>query len=194
MEIKFKQGDSVIIPEGCKAVIHDGVVVFENESHEFKDGDIVYAKKKNTYSCPFIFKGRDKDGFNLFYVGIAPGGCLIQSTRDARWSKEILVPATQEEKQRLFDKMKEQGLRWNAEEKKVEEIKWQPQNGERYFFVNALCEIGSIAYLENYIDELLEKTYNQFRTEEQAKKAADAVRETLRRFHEGNKQEMSKER
>ena len=189
MEIKFKQGDSITIPEGCKAVIHDGVVVFENESHEFKDGDIVYTKKKNTYSCPFIFKGRDKDGFNLFYVGIAPGGCLIQSTRDARWSKENLVPATQEEKQRLFDKMKEQGLRWNAEEKKVEKIRWRAGLEMTYYSLNSRLE--AIPFNEDFcgFDDEVWDSYNYFRTREQAEKAAEAVRETLRRFHEENKQE-----
>ena len=94
--------------------------------------------------------------------------------------------ATEEEKQRLFDKMKEQGLRWNAEEKKVEKIRWQPKNGERYSFVNAFCEISNIVCFENHIDEGLEKTYNQFRTEEQAEKAAEAVKETLMKFHEEN--------
>ena len=31
MEILLKQGDRLPIPEGCKAVINDGVVVFEKE-------------------------------------------------------------------------------------------------------------------------------------------------------------------
>ena len=183
MEIKFKKGDSVIIPEGCKAVINNGMVVFERIV-PFKTGDILISRDKGV---TLIFdKMLDADSFiDIYYLGVLPYRCFVL---------ENFRLATEEEKQLFFDKMKEKGLRWNAEEKKVEEIKWQPQNGERYFFVNAFCEIGSIAYIENYIDELLEKTYNQFRTEEQAKKAADAVRETLRRFHEGNKQEMSKER
>lgn len=31
MEVKLKAGDSLNIPEGCKAVIKDDVVVFEKE-------------------------------------------------------------------------------------------------------------------------------------------------------------------
>ena len=38
MEIKFKKGDSVIIPEGCKAVINNGMVVFERIV-SFKTGE-----------------------------------------------------------------------------------------------------------------------------------------------------------
>jgi hypothetical protein len=176
MEIKFKKGDSVIIPEGCKAVINNGMVVFERIV-PFKTGDILISRDKGV---TLIFdKMLDADSFiDIYYLGVLPYRCFVL---------ENFRLATEEEKQLFFDKMKEQGLRWNAEEKKVEEIKWQPQKGERYFFVNASCEISSIVCFENYIDEILEKTYNQFRTEEQAKKAAEAVRETLRRFHEENK-------
>ena len=173
MEIKFKKGDSVIIPEGCKAVINNGMVVFERIV-PFKTGDILISRDKGV---TLIFdKMLDADSFiDIYYLGVLPYRCFVL---------ENFRLATEEEKQLFFDKMKEKGLRWNAEEKKVEEIKWQPQNGERYFFVNAYCETGSIICLENYIDELLEKAYNQFRTKELAKKAAEAVREMLRKFHE----------
>ena len=176
MEIKFKKGDSVIIPEGCKAVIKNGMVVFERIV-PFKTGDILISRDKGV---TLIFdKMLDADSFiDIYYLGVLPYRCFVL---------ENFRLATEEEKQLFFDKMKEKGIRWNAEEKKVEEIKWQPQNGERYFFVNAFCETGSIACLENHIDELLEKAYNQFRTKELAEKAAEAVRETLRRLREENK-------
>lgn len=176
MEIKFKQGDSVAIPEGCKAVINNGMVVFERIV-PFKTGDILISRDKGV---TLIFdKMLDADSFiDIYYLGVLPYRSFVL---------ENFRLATEEEKQLFFDKMKEKGLRWNAEEKKVEEIKWQPQNGERYFFVNAYCETGSIICLENYIDELLEKACNQLRTKELAEKAAEAVRETLRRFHEENK-------
>ena len=182
MEIKFKKGDSVIIPEGCKAVIKDGVVVFEKAKTNFKVGEVITC---DTGEILLV-----KVGFGDLlssFVHIGEDGKLW-GVASCIWNpKYDWRLATDEEKHLLFDKMKEKGLRWNAEEKKVEEIKWQPQNGERYFFVNAYCEIGSIVCFENHIDELLEKVYNQFRTEEQAKKAAEAVRETLRRFHKENK-------
>ena len=38
MSIKIKSGDSINIPEGCKAVIEDGKVIFQPE---FKDADYV---------------------------------------------------------------------------------------------------------------------------------------------------------
>ena len=172
------------IPEGCKAVIEGNLLLIEKKEPEFKRGDVIVSKVDEI----LLVATYDFDS-NLLtsFVNIDAHGNLFNNPYQ-KWNvSHDWRLAADEEKQLLFDKMKEKGLRWNAEEKKVEEIKWQPQNGERYFFVNAFCEIGSIACLENYIDELLGKICNQFRTKELAEKAAEAVRETLRKFHEENK-------
>lgn len=120
MEVKLKAGDSLNIPEGCKAVIKGNVVVFEKEQ-KFKDGDILAHADYSNYPCPFIYKGTDAGGLYLFYVGV---NCVdeisLSDDADIKWGNGALRYATDEEKQLLFDKMKEQGLRWNAEEKRVE--------------------------------------------------------------------------
>lgn len=60
MEITLKAGDSLQIPEGCKAVINDNVVVFEEEkkeeakTQEFKDGDVLTSLFDN--KVVFIFR------------------------------------------------------------------------------------------------------------------------------------------
>ena len=187
MEIKFKRGDRLPLPEGCKAVIEGNVILIQSKGEEFKDGDIVVPAKGNCI-YPFIYRGASDDGTHKFYAGIdILGDLVIDRIGDCGFGDSELRLATEEEQKLLFMKMKEQGLRWNAEEKKIEKIRWQPKNGERYCFVNALCGVSNIVCFENHIDEGLEKIYNQFRTEEQAKKAAEAVRETLRRFREENK-------
>lgn len=43
MSTKVKSGDSINIPEGCKAVIEDGKVIFQPE---FKDADYVPQKRR----------------------------------------------------------------------------------------------------------------------------------------------------
>ena len=126
MEVKLKAGDSINIPEGCKAVIKDNVVVFEREEKEeveFKDGDVVVGNGKYG-KFPFIFKGNDNDGFHKFYACLGYHGNLIICKEDiGRCGNSKLSLATEEEKQLLFDKMKEHGLRWNAEKKRVENIR-----------------------------------------------------------------------
>ena len=47
MEVKFNAGDMCAIPDGCKATIKDGVVIFEKEEskeQEFKRGDVIVSK------------------------------------------------------------------------------------------------------------------------------------------------------
>lgn len=43
MKIELQCGDTITIPEGCKAVIKDGNVIFEKEEKvsNFNDGDIL---------------------------------------------------------------------------------------------------------------------------------------------------------
>lgn len=184
MEVKLKAGDSLNIPEGCKAVIKDDVVVFEKEQ-EFKDGDILAHLNYLNYRCPFIYKGTDKNGFHKYYIGLDVLNCItLPNCTDARWGNGTLRHATEEEKQLLFDKMKEQGVKWNAEEKRVEKLLWRADVGEEYYHLGTQGipmedkEGGLIADANRY------KFGNYFHTEEQAEEAAKRVKETLRNYHE----------
>ena len=40
MEVKFNAGDMCAIPDGCKATIKDGIVIFEKD---FEDGDVLHS-------------------------------------------------------------------------------------------------------------------------------------------------------
>lgn len=107
MNIELKAGDSLNIPEGCKAVIKDNVVVFEKE---FEEGDVLHSIHNEVM---LIFKKRTSDTrFSSHYDSIKAGGDI--------WNIECFRYATEEEKQTLFDKMKEQGLQWNADENRVD--------------------------------------------------------------------------
>ena len=176
MEIKFKQGDSVTIPEGCKAVINDGVVVFEREDIEFKDGDILHAM------C---------DDAQVIFKNNAPVGCFCsyyntQNRSNHGWRKAAFRLSTEEERQLLFDKMKEQGLRWNAEEKRVERIRWRAEHKRAYYCISAQGDVMVNCDAEIPEDEEKWDFGNYFRTSEQAEQAADAVKMALMKFHEEN--------
>lgn len=184
MEIKLKAGDSLNIPEGCKAVIKDNVVVFEKEE-KFKDGDILVTTTSKSRHNAFIYKGTDKNGFHLYYVGIDSCSQLFICDHSSnRWDNSNLDYATEEEKQLLFDKMKEQGLRWNAEEKRVEKIRWRAEEGKDYFIVSSQGKIVEYEENNNCIDEDSYEFGNYFRTEEQAKEAAKRIKEVLYKYHE----------
>lgn len=185
MKVDFQCGDTITIPEGCKAVVKDGSVVFEKEQ-KFKDGDILAIADYVKATHPFIYKCTRDNGFHSFYIGLAAYNQLtICDNPNYNWGNGVLRYATEDEKQLLFDKMKEQGLLWNAVEKKVEKARWRAKRGKHYFLLDRLT-FKVDCYIESF-DEIDTKLYdsgNYFRTEEQAKEAAKHVKETLRKFHE----------
>lgn len=184
MKVELQCGDTIAIPDGCKAIIKDGSIVFEKEQ-EFKDGDILAYKDSLSNTFPFIYKDTDKEGFHMFYVGVDCSESIqLLDDTNKRWGNAPLRHATEEEKQLLFTKMKEQGLKWNADEKRVEKIRWRAENGERYYRIINFSYIESIReYFEVWNNRDYE-LYNYFRTREQAKEAAKRVKETLMKCHE----------
>lgn len=177
MEVTLKAGDSLNIPEGCKAVIKDNVVVFEKEEKEdmqdFKDGDVLHS----TYdSVVLVFKDyTDSAYFSSHYNCSGVGNNM--------WRICAFRHATDEEKQLLFDKMKEQGLQWNVEEKRVEKIRWRAKEGEDYYFIDIDLTVKSIDDTYSTFDNKLWNTLNYFCTKEYADEAAKRVKETLIKYH-----------
>lgn len=184
MKVELQCGDTIAIPDGCKAVIKDDVVVFEKEQ-EFKDGDILAHLNYLNYRCPFIYKGTDKNGFHKYYIGLDVLNCItLPNCTDARWGNGTLRHATEEEKQLLFKKMKEQDLRWNAEEKRVEKLLWRADAGEEYYFIDSSLKVMKIEECWSILCSEHYSASNYFHTKEQAEEAAKRVKETLRNYHE----------
>lgn len=185
MKVELQCDDTITIPEGCKAVIKDDVVVFEREQEEFKDGDILAHLNYLSYHCPFIYKGTDKNGFHKYHIGLdVLSSIILPNCTDERWGNGTLRHATGEEKQLLFDRMKEQGLKWNAEEKRVENIRWRAGIGEKYFSFDTALRVQQFVEDNNTYDNAVYDALNYFRTKEQNEEAARRVKKTLRKYHE----------
>lgn len=177
MKVELQCGDTITIPKGCKTIVKDGSVVFEKEeAQEFNDGDVLCSIYDNTV---LIFKDVSKcvrGYFDSHYNNKGSG--------DKHWNSESFRHATEDEKQLLFDKMKEQGLQWNAEEKRVEVIRWRAKKGGDYYFIDINLTVKSIVDTYSTFDNVLWNALNYFHTEEQTAEAARRVKETLRRYHE----------
>lgn len=189
MELKFNAGDTIAIPEGCKATIKDGVIIFEKEEDkEFKDGDILIDDRKlSEFPCKIImiYKGtKSEEGSYECYIFRNLMGSLVIDERCCSSEFVKIRLATEEEKAELFDKMKEQGLLWNAEEKKVEKIRWRAKKGEEYHFMNTDFTTVISTELDDDIDTNRYSALNYFHTQEQTIEAAERVKETLRNYHE----------
>lgn len=185
MEVKLQSGDTITIPEGCKAIVKDGSIEIE-KVQEFKDGDVLVSVEDVCGSCPFIYKSTDRKGFHAYYVGINCFGDISFSTSpNNRWGNSELTYAPESVKAKLFDKMKEQGLRWNEEKKRVEKIRWRAKKGGSYYSTDSVCiSVMQNTEADDKVDRLLWRSFNYFRTAEQAEEAARRVKETLRKYHE----------
>lgn len=178
MEITLKAGDSLNIPEGCKAIIEDDLItIIEEKQEEFKEGDILHSINTNRM---LIFKKYRENSKLLFsdYFNNARG------SNSDDWFTNKFRLATEDEKQALFDKMKAQGLKWNAEEKRVEKLRWRADVGVKYYFVDSLLDV---LHIKECWSSLCNKHYsarNYFRTEEQAEEAAKRIKEVLFNYHE----------
>lgn len=187
MKVELQCGDTITIPAGCKAIVKDGCVVFEKEE-KFKDGDILTLLRNN--KIVFIFKEdelKQKDNRNGYYVCHTADYVIDVPTKGSLFfcgHKKDVRLATEDEKQFLFDKMKEQGLRWNAKEKRVEKIRWRAKEEEEYFTTTIEGRIHKFYERNDEYDNTLYDIYAYFRTEEQTKEAAKRVKETLRKYHE----------
>ena len=194
MKVELQCGDKITIPEGCKAQINGNEVVVEKEkkeeakTQEFKDGDVLTSLFDN--KVVFIFKEdelKQKDNKNGYYVCHTSDYVIDVPTKDSLFFcgyKEDVRLATDKEKQFLFNKMEEQCLRWNAEEKRVEKIRWRAKKDGDYYFIDVDLTVKSIDDTYSTFDNKLWDNFNYFRTKEQAEEAAKRVKETLRKYHE----------
>ncbi len=179
MKVELQCGDTIAIPEGCKAIVKDGSVEFEKEEkeevREFKEGDVLHSVYAD---ITLIF-----EKYSTYYSFTSHYSTLNAAGFD--WAVKSFRHATKEEKSEFFDKMKEQGLRWNTEEKRVEKRRWRAKSGKCYFSFSGTT-FNLCCYTECFAkdDINLYNCGNYFRTQEQVTEAAKRVREALRQYHE----------
>ena len=182
MIVDFQCGDTITIPEGCKAIAKDGSVVFEKEEvQEFKRGYVIVSKMNEIL---LVDRHSFDDRFLRSFVNIKEDGSFCKSSYSLWNELHDWRLATEEEKQLLFDKMKEQGLRWNAEEKQVEKIRWRAEIKGEYFSIDTDIQVCKMFEDNEVCDDAFYNAFNYFRTKEQAEEAARRVREVLRQYHE----------
>ena len=199
MKVKLKCGDSITIPDGCKAIVKDGSVVFEKEEKEeaktqdFKDGDVLTSLFDN--KVVFIFKEdelKQKENKNDYYVchiyvSSSIGYTIEVPTKDNLsfcGHKDEVRLATNKEKQFLFDKMKERGLLWNAGEKRVEKVRWRAKKGDRFYCFDTDFSVLDGLEEGSKLDDSSWRSYNYFRTAEQVKEAIKRMTQELRKYHD----------
>ena len=179
MKIELNAGVILTIPTGCKAIIKDNQIVIEKKQHEkpdeFKDGDILIAK--DDPGLINIFKscqGTDKTEFSSYY-------CYNEDNHklnNLNWIAFYFRHATEGEKQKFFDKLKELGLRYNMETKKIERVRERAEKGGKYLCVTGTGKVR--VSIDDYCDfntaEFDSGNYFLPHESEQAEEAARTIR------------------
>ena len=115
-----------------------------------KDGDVIYLPNGNNEYYFFIFKGIENAAVKSFahFYQYNDGTSEVEGTIDNLSSvNDVFQPATKEQRDLLFSKMKEAGYEWDAEKKELKKIKqeWSDEDEE------------IIVCLNNCLDELNEE-------------------------------------
>lgn len=178
MKVILKINGARKVYENCETEIKgEEIIVTRN----FRDGDFIINREDGFM---LIFKEKGADGFIYDHAFLNFGEDVTISNIAFSGFLEDFQPATEEEKQMMHDALKKQGLQWNAEEKRVEKIRWRAEKGKDYYFVYSDLTTVNTNELGFDVDTDHHNAFNYFRTEEQAQQAAERVKETLRKYHE----------
>lgn len=178
MEQNFK----IAVPDGCAAKVEQQegfiIVSFELKKWEPKDGDIVASNKREVVA---IYAQTDEDnGGIVTYAGLSGRHLTIRT--DMGWGyTEEFRPATEEEKRLLFDALAREGKRWNAEEKRVEDLpRWRALYNENYYVIGSELKVDCQNEIGHVVDDNRYNTGNYFKTREAAEKVAAQIREIFK--------------
>ena len=133
MEIKIKNNGEML---DATIEVVDGVMVVSPKEVKFepKNGDVVTVTTKTggNYTCFFkenvIGNVYSYGGLNNLYNMLFDDGLVCVSGK-----LKTIYPATEEEKKKLFDKLKEEGYEFDFEKKELVKLKWKPSMYDPYY-------------------------------------------------------------
>ena len=172
MEQNFK----IAVPEGCTAEIkqENGFIVvnFKPDKWEPKDGDVIAFGTRGIG----IFKAYDSIGHEEYATYVNE-----LHFNENGWVNDNMSPATEEEKQLLFDALAKEGKRWNAEEKRIEDLpRWRALYGDNYYSIGSMLTVDPQTEIGFSTDDKHFYAGNYFKTREAAERAAEKIRKILK--------------
>lgn len=171
--------------KGYIAHVSDGEIIVDVELKDRfqpKDGDFVTYESFE--KATFVYKKGKFDDFCGAYWGekadvsnLHKNKCPLYDRGSECWESKIYCRyATDEEKSALISRLeKEYHLRWNAETKKLEPIRWRAQGGETYYCLNSWGEVIASIECNTKVDNDRHEIGNYFQTEVAVKPYADQI-------------------
>jgi hypothetical protein len=133
IKIKVYNYTEELTSEGCYSVKGECILFPSKNQRDWnkfrlpvKRGDIMMNKDGK---CPFIANGDVINTLPKFICGITFSGSL-KFDNNCYWIDTFYIPASEEAKKELFDKMAEAGYKWNANTLKLEKIESKFKEGD----------------------------------------------------------------
>lgn len=188
-EITFK------VPEGVDrftVILGDGYQLVTNEEENnnpygFKDGDIVTGGSLLANSTVAIYANTGKEGNIETHAVLSRTGVLETEYSEKGWGfTRNYTPSDEKDRKRFFDALAEKGLKWNAEEKKMEKLsRWRADEDGVFYRISALGKV--LENIDEHDDDDCYNFYclgNYFKTKEAAEKVAGQIREIFKNSKE----------
>lgn len=135
------------------SIVDDTISHVDEQFHSFtiedaKPGDVIYLPNSNNEYYFFIFKGIENAAVMSFahFYQYDDGTSEVKGTIDNLSSvNDVFQPATKEQRDLLFAKMKEAGYEWNAGKKELKKIEqksaWSEEDERKISLLEALCDV-----------------------------------------------------
>lgn len=168
---------------GFNAYVENGEIIVNVELKEKfnpKDGDFLVSSK----GCVFIYSDKEAELPSLYccYCGEHRLHLSIRTTFSDNWTeKNGCRFATPEEKSAFLEKLESEAhLRWNAETKKLEPIRWRAEKGATYYYVDERGNVLACSDTHGCADDWRYFFRNYFKTRKAACPYAEKMKELFK--------------
>lgn len=169
--------------QNIRTNVKDGTIevsVELKEKWEPRDGDICYCSR-TYYDCS------EKLEYIIVYGEInRPSLCNKNGegwkySCYSNWIYDSIRPATNTEKQLLFDALAKKGKMWDVEKKAVVDLlRWRAEKGGIHYGIGLDGNVYSAIDAYDYNDNSRYRQGNYFKTKEAAERVAEQIREIFK--------------
>ena len=173
------------IPAGCTvgSIEQDGDKVIIEFEYTPKRGDVCVMTTCTGQDVIILVDDVSGNKTNTFAEFWTRDNYFDIETSTTVFASDTFRPATEEEKQLLFAKLKEKGKRFNPDKMCIEDDVWMPDYGEKYYYLTGNGMITTEINTSWNLDKYRFSTGNCFKTREAAEKVdKEALKAHLKAF------------
>lgn len=174
------------IPAGCTvgSIEQDGdkVIIEFKQEYTPKRGDVCVMATASEQDIIMIIQSYSANEIYAF-AEFWTRDNVVATDSNTIFGTDTFRPATDEEKQLLFSKLKEKGKRFNTDKMCIEDDVWMPEYMEKYYYIGGNACVNNDTNTSCSIDKYRFYTGNCFKSKEAAEKVdIEAYKAHLKAF------------